>query len=103
MFIGFSNGVNGYKLWKMELGGGSKFIINRDVFYETNLRMKCKDMGFTNLKAGVKKTQFDVESSTSETRERMRLIHQVQVEDNQQWLLTINWLKIGRGGILLHL
>jgi len=29
IFIGYSEGVKGYKLWKME-PGGSKFIISRD-------------------------------------------------------------------------
>ena len=44
IFIGYPEGVKGYKLWKME-SGGSKFIISRDVtFDETRMGMKCKDL-----------------------------------------------------------
>ena len=44
IFIGYPEGVKGYKLWKME-HGGSKFIISRDVtFDETRMGMKCKDL-----------------------------------------------------------
>ena len=68
IFIGYPEGVKGYKLWKME-PGGSKFIISRDVtFDETCMRMNSKDLE-TSSETGVQKIQFKVERTTDE-RER---------------------------------
>jgi len=65
VFIGYHEGVKGYKLWKME-PRGSKFIISRDVtFDKTRMGMKCKDME-TSSKMGVKKIQFEVEPTIDE-------------------------------------
>jgi len=65
IFIGYPEGVKGYKLWKMK-PGGSKFIISRDVtFDETRMGMKCKDLE-SSWETGVKKIQFDVEPTTDE-------------------------------------
>jgi len=65
IFIGYLEGVKGYKLWKME-PGGSKFIIIRDVtFDETRMGMKCKDLE-TSSEIGVQKIQFKVEPTTDE-------------------------------------
>ena len=45
VFIGYPEGVKGYKLWKLESGGGSKVLISRDVtFDETRMEMKCKNL-----------------------------------------------------------
>ncbi|CAJ2646442.1 unnamed protein product [Trifolium pratense] len=65
VFIGYPEGVKGYKLWKME-PGGSKFIISRDVtFDETRMGMKCKDLE-KRPETGVERIQFEVEPSTDE-------------------------------------
>lgn len=65
IFMGYPEGVKGYKLWKME-PGGSKFIISRDVtFDETRMGMKCKDLD-TSSETGVEKIQFEVEPTTDE-------------------------------------
>ena len=65
IFIGYPEGVKGYKLWKME-PGGSKFIISSDVaFDETCMGMKCKDLE-TSSKVGIEKIQFEMESTTDE-------------------------------------
>ncbi|CAJ2637310.1 unnamed protein product [Trifolium pratense] len=65
VFIGYPEGVKGYKLWKME-PGGSKFIISRDVtFDETRMGMKCKDLE-KRPEMGVERIQFEVEPSTDE-------------------------------------
>jgi len=45
VFIGYPEGMKGYKLWKLESDGGSRVMINRDVtFDETRMGMKCKDL-----------------------------------------------------------
>ncbi|WJX42094.1 hypothetical protein P8452_29365 [Trifolium repens] len=68
VFIGYPEGVKGYKLWKME-PGGSKFIISRDVtFDETRMGMKCKDLE-TRPETGVERIQLEVEPSTDEREE----------------------------------
>jgi len=65
IFIGYPEGVKGYKLWKME-PGGSKFIISRDVtFDETRMGMKCKDLEESS-ETRVQKIQFEVEPTTDE-------------------------------------
>ncbi|MCI83727.1 hypothetical protein A2U01_0105003, partial [Trifolium medium] len=65
VFIGYPEGVKGYKLWKIE-PGGSKFIISKDVtFDETQMGMKCKDLE-KRPETGVEKIQFEVEPSTDE-------------------------------------
>ncbi|MCI37074.1 hypothetical protein A2U01_0058298, partial [Trifolium medium] len=65
VFIGYLEGVKGYKLWKME-HGGSTFIVSRDVtFDETRIGMKYKYLD-TRPKMGVEKIQFEVEPSTDE-------------------------------------
>jgi len=65
IFIGYPEGVKGYKLWKMD-PGGSKFSISRDVtFDETRMGMKCKDPE-TSSETGVQKIQFKVEPTTDE-------------------------------------
>ncbi|KAK2454519.1 hypothetical protein QL285_002067 [Trifolium repens] len=68
VFIGYPEGVKGYKLWKME-PGGSKFIISRDVtFDETRMGVKCKDLE-ERPETGVEKFQLEVEPSTDEGEE----------------------------------
>ncbi|KAK2447548.1 secreted RxLR effector protein [Trifolium repens] len=68
VFIGYPEGVKGYKLWKME-PGGSKFIISRDVtFDETRMGMKCKDLE-TRPETGVERIQLEVEPPTDEGEE----------------------------------
>ncbi|GAU10233.1 hypothetical protein TSUD_417410 [Trifolium subterraneum] len=63
VFIGYPNGVKGYKLWKMG-PGGSKFIISRDVtFDETRMGMKCKNLN-ASPETGVENFQFEVEPFT---------------------------------------
>ncbi|CAJ2668093.1 unnamed protein product [Trifolium pratense] len=65
VFIGYPEGVKGYKLWKMK-PEGSKFIISRDVtFDETRMGMKCKDLE-KRPETGVERIQFEVEPSTDE-------------------------------------
>ncbi|CAJ2642413.1 unnamed protein product [Trifolium pratense] len=65
VFIGYPEGVKGYKLWKME-PGGSKFIISRDVTFDvTRMGMKCKDLE-KRPETGVERIQFEVEPSTDE-------------------------------------
>jgi len=65
IFIGYPEGVKGYKLWKME-PGGSKIIISRDVTFDaTHMGMKCKDLE-TSSKTGLQKIQFEVEPTTDE-------------------------------------
>ncbi|WJX64387.1 hypothetical protein P8452_49170 [Trifolium repens] len=65
VFIGYPDGVKGYKLWMMG-PGRSKFIISRDVtFDETRMGMKCKDLE-ERPETGVEKIQFEVEPSTDE-------------------------------------
>src|SRR4030067_1462565 len=62
VFIGYPEGVKGYKLWRMDSGGGSKFIISRDVtFDETRMGMKCKDSNIVVPEKGVEEHQFEVE------------------------------------------
>nr|KYP64656.1 Retrovirus-related Pol polyprotein from transposon TNT 1-94 [Cajanus cajan] len=62
VFIGYPDGVKGYKLWKLEKGGG-KCIISRDVtFDETKLGiLEEQQMEESSSKDHV---QFEVESST---------------------------------------
>ncbi|MCI50088.1 hypothetical protein A2U01_0071332, partial [Trifolium medium] len=68
VFIGYPEGVKGYKLWKMG-PGGSKLIISRDVtFDETRMGMKCKDLE-ERPETGVENIQFEVEPSTDEKEE----------------------------------
>ncbi|KAK2414224.1 cysteine-rich RECEPTOR kinase [Trifolium repens] len=65
VFIGYPDGVKGYKLWMMG-PGRSKFIISRDVtFDETRMGMKCKDLE-ERPETEVEKIQFEVEPSTDE-------------------------------------
>ncbi|KAK2414734.1 secreted RxLR effector protein [Trifolium repens] len=65
VFIGYPDGVKGYKLWMMG-PGRSKFIISRDVtFDETRMGMKCKDLE-ERPETGVEEIQFEVEPSTDE-------------------------------------
>ncbi|PNX90442.1 cysteine-rich receptor-like protein kinase 25-like protein [Trifolium pratense] len=65
VFIGYLEGVKGYKLWKME-PRGSKFIISKDVIFdETRIGMKCKDLE-KRPEMGVERIQFEVEPSIDE-------------------------------------
>jgi len=78
IFIGYPEGVKGYKLWKME-PGGSKFIISRDVtFDETCMRMKCKDLE-TSSETGIQKFQFEVELPLTKGKGRIRLQYLMRV------------------------
>jgi len=80
VFIGYPEGVKGYKLWELESSGGSKVFIIRDVTYdETRMGMKCKDPENLVPETIVEETQFVVglpneekddvedEASTSDT------------------------------------
>ena len=42
IFLGYPKGVKGYRLWRMEPGGGSRVIISRDVTFDEK-RMGMKD------------------------------------------------------------
>nr|KYP76595.1 Retrovirus-related Pol polyprotein from transposon TNT 1-94 [Cajanus cajan] len=66
VFIGYLDGVKGYKLWKMEKGRG-KCIISRDViFHETKLGMlEEQQMEESSSKDHV---QFEVESSAHSSK-----------------------------------
>ncbi|PNX59082.1 hypothetical protein L195_g051235, partial [Trifolium pratense] len=65
VFIGYPEGVKGYKLWMMG-PGRSKFIISRDVTIdETRMRMKCKDIE-ESPETRVERIQFEVEPSIDE-------------------------------------
>ncbi|MCI62442.1 retrovirus-related Pol polyprotein from transposon TNT 1-94, partial [Trifolium medium] len=69
VFIGYPEGVKGYKLWMMT-PGRSKFIISRDVtFDETQMGMKCKDIK-ERSETGVERIQFEVEPSTDEMEQK---------------------------------
>jgi ATP-binding cassette subfamily B (MDR/TAP) protein 1 len=89
VFIGYPDGVKGYKLWMMG-PGRSKFIISRDVtFDETRMGMKCKDLE-ERPETGVEEIQFEVEPSTDEREKKIRLKYLKRVEVMNQLLLTIN-------------
>ena len=61
--------MKGYKLWKMD-PGGFEFIISSEVTCdETHMRMKCKDLEVKEFKTIAERTQFEMEVSTSETRD----------------------------------
>jgi len=67
VFIGYPEGVKGYKLWKLESGGGSKVLISRDVtFDETHMGMKYKDLETLVPETKVEETQFEVELPSEE-------------------------------------
>lgn len=68
VFVDYPEGIEGYKLWKMD-PRGSKFIISNDAtFYKTCMGMKCKDPEVKESESMVKKTRFKMEVHTSETR-----------------------------------
>lgn len=51
IFIGYANGVKGYKLWKLD-PRDSRCFISRDVtFDETGMRMRCKNLEGSKQKA----------------------------------------------------
>jgi len=67
VFIGYPEGVKGYKLWKSESSGGSKFLISRDVtFDETCMGMKYKDLETLVPETMVEETQFELELPNEE-------------------------------------
>ena len=67
VFIGYPEGVKGYKLWNLKSGGGSKVFISRDVtFDETGMGMKCKDLETLVPETRVEETQFEVELPNEE-------------------------------------
>jgi len=67
VFIGYPEGVKGYKLWKLESSGGSKVLISRDVtFDETCMGMKFKDLETLVPETMVEETQFEVELPNEE-------------------------------------
>jgi len=54
--------VKGYKLSKLESGGGSKVLISMDVtFDETHVGIKCKYLKTLVPETSVEETQFEVE------------------------------------------
>lgn len=69
IFICYLVGVKGYKQQKIE-HKISKFIIGRDVIVdETQMGMNYKDLENSDSKTGFEKTQFEVDPSTSKTRD----------------------------------
>jgi len=67
VFIGYPEGVKGYKLWKLESSGGSKVLISRDVIFDENrMGMKCKDLETLVPETIVEETQFEVELPNEE-------------------------------------
>ena len=61
MFVGYPEGVKGYKLWKLE-SGETRCIISRDVtFDESRMTMLSKEQNDNNSSS--ENTNFEVEHS----------------------------------------
>ena len=69
VFIGYPEGVKGYKLWKLESRCGSRVVINMDVaFDEIRMGMKCKDLETLEPGTRVDETKFEVQLPNEEKK-----------------------------------
>lgn len=65
VFLGYPKGVKGYKLWRLDPGGG-KCIVSRDVTFDET-RMPMLDEKIQAEGPGIEKAQFEVESPGKES------------------------------------
>ena len=85
VFIGYPEGVKGYKLWKLELGE-TRCIISRDVtFDESKMAMLSKEQKDNNSSS--ENTNFEVEHSEISDHDSGNVIDhfdQAEVGDNEE-------------------
>lgn len=73
------------------------FISRYFTFDETHIRLKCKDSKVNELETMIEKSQFQVEVSTTETREEEVVETPISITIERQYLVSPNYHQAREG------